>query len=160
MSLAHNGSSAIRGFKHSDAIEICNRIIFEFYPGLFVHHAASIIFPMQMAVPTPYSTTQLSSTTEAGKKVNQTTCSIAIFNQLPDCVCVNQTTCSIAIFNQLPVRVCVNQTTCSIAVFNQLPVRVCVTCRWDGPKANLWSYIHSLSQIYTPAVATAESGGL
>ena len=26
-----NGSSAIRHFKHSDAIEICNRIIFDFY---------------------------------------------------------------------------------------------------------------------------------
>ena len=34
MSPALNGSSAIWRFEHSDAIEICNRIIFDFYTGL------------------------------------------------------------------------------------------------------------------------------
>ena len=69
-------------YKWNTSSEYC----FFFYPGLFVHHTASIASSMQMAVPTPYSTTQLSSTAEAGKKVNQTTCSIAVFSQLP-CVC-------------------------------------------------------------------------
>ena len=31
---AFNGSSAIHHFKHSDAIEICDGIIFNFYTGL------------------------------------------------------------------------------------------------------------------------------
>ena len=34
MSPALNGSSAIRHFKHCNAIEICNRITFDFYTGL------------------------------------------------------------------------------------------------------------------------------
>ena len=34
MSPALNGSSAIRRFEHSDAIEIRDGIIFDFYPGL------------------------------------------------------------------------------------------------------------------------------
>ena len=34
MSLALNGSSVIWCFKHSNAIEICNRMTFDFYTGL------------------------------------------------------------------------------------------------------------------------------
>ena len=34
MSPALNGSSAVRCFEHSDAIEICNGIILDFYMGL------------------------------------------------------------------------------------------------------------------------------
>ena len=34
MSPALSGSSAIRRFKHSNAIEICNRMTFDFYTGL------------------------------------------------------------------------------------------------------------------------------
>ena len=34
MSPAINGSSAIQSFKHSNAIEMCNRIAFDFYTGL------------------------------------------------------------------------------------------------------------------------------
>ena len=34
MSPALNGSSAVERFKHGNAIELCNRIMFDFYPGL------------------------------------------------------------------------------------------------------------------------------
>ena len=34
MSLTLNGSSALECYKCGNAIEICNRIMFDFYPGL------------------------------------------------------------------------------------------------------------------------------
>ena len=41
MSPALNGSSVIRRFEHSDVIEICDEIIFDFYTGLSHMHSGA-----------------------------------------------------------------------------------------------------------------------
>ena len=44
MSPVLNGSSAIRHFKHSNAIEIRDRITFDFYTGLYNYHHSTKLY--------------------------------------------------------------------------------------------------------------------
>ena len=51
MSPALNGSSAIQHFKGSKAIEICDRITFDFYTGLYIRAGGNGTAGTAMAVP-------------------------------------------------------------------------------------------------------------
>ena len=58
MSPALNGSSVIRRFERSDAIEICDGIIFDFYTGLS-HNAMYILSNKHLSVTAHKTATEI-----------------------------------------------------------------------------------------------------